>query len=256
MNMLSLEEITRSDTVFDNQFTLESPPVLMWTRKFKNRAIIPQIFQGINEKLQTPSKLNSLIAGTMWHLFSSRVIKLMCVCAGKLSNNEIRHYVIQPIFEELGKRNHRMIHPDIFLDCLDDLDIDQKQRASLYISHSSKLPLNWLEERINSANSDAEILGIMLGLEINAEENILTLSKALSYDPSSKEIVHKSKFFRIHFVAEQEHIRLNVANFLRFCPSSQNKQDFLKGFDTSISFWRTYWNEVTRMIEVEAFQLR
>ena len=101
------------------------------------------------------------------------------------------------------------------------------------------------------AKTDARVLGILLGLEIDAEENISTIASALSHDEKSKTIIDESPFFRIHRVAEVEHIRLDVSNFLRFCPTEQSKEDFMEGFDAAVQFWRFFWQGMTKIIDKE-----
>jgi len=246
-----IENSVRSDRVFDNIFTLDSEEVQNWTAHFKKRAKIEEIFKPIWEQMRNPSLICRNIVGTFWHQFSALVPKIMCTGAGKLSNNEMRHYVIQPIFEELGKRNHKAIHPDIFLDCIDEIGISSKIRYDLLKLHLYKLPLLFLENSMGTSITDHETLGIFLGLEINAVENIETLIDSLSHSEESKKQILNSTFFRIHRVAEEEHIRLNIANFLRFCPSEYDKDNFLKGFDISVFFWKKYWQCISDIINVE-----
>ena len=248
---LTLEQVVRTDKVFDNVYTIDSPEVIRWTNLFKDLAGIENMFMPISEINQSPSQLTAAVVGTFWHQFSDLAPKVMCIGAGKLDSNEMRHYVIQPIYEELGKRRHQNIHPDKFLECIKDIGIDDKRRLSLIRQYSSRIPLLYLSNAMETAASDQEILGIFLGLEINAEENIETLIDSLSYNPIIEEQVLNSWFFRVHRVAEEEHTRLNVANFLRFSPREDQKDQFKKGFHKSVFFWKKYWEEVSNIIRLE-----
>jgi hypothetical protein len=249
--LLNLEMIVRSDRVFENEYKAESPEVIEWTNSFYHRANVNEIFAITWEKIKNNDKNNSAIIGTFWHHFSSLAPKVMSIAAGKVSNNLIRHYIVQIIFEELGSRNHRLIHPDIFLDCLYELDVNDQERNRIITKYVHKMPFQSLLSIMDNANSDSKILGILLGLEIDAEENITTIHDGLIYNEKSMNVVKKSSFFRIHKIAEKEHIRLNVANFLKFCPTDENKQDFLEGFDEAVNFWRIYWASISEIIDMD-----
>ncbi len=248
---LTLEEVVKTDKVFDNIFTIDSPEVIYWTNLFKDLANIDKMFMPISEINKSPSLLAATVVGTFWHQFSAMAPKVMCIGAGKLDSNEMRHYVIQPIYEELGKRRHQNIHPDKFLDCIREIGIYDEKRLSLIRQYSSRIPLLYLRNAMETASSDQEILGIFLGLEINAEENIETLIDSLSYNSIIRERVLNSWFFRVHRVAEEEHTRLNVANFLRFSPTEDQKAQFKKGFHKSVFFWKKYWEEISNVIKLE-----
>lgn len=247
----NLEMIVRSDRVFERAYESTSPEVIEWTDFFYKRAKIEDIFKEIWDQLKSKDKLKAEVVGTFWHHFSSLAPQVMSMAAYKVSNNSMRHYIVQVIFEELGSRNHRMIHPDLFLDCLTEIGVKDNRRDELVRKYLSLASFEYLLNIMNDAKSDSKILGILLGLEIDAEENISTILDALSYDTSSDEIANKSSFFRIHKIVEIEHIRLDVSNFLRFCPNEKDKNDFMLGFDEAVSFWKMYWNGISSVIDRE-----
>jgi chlorite dismutase len=250
--ILNLEMIVRSDRVFEEVFKADSPKVLEWTQFFHERAKIDHIFGRTWEHLNTKKKMHAEVVGTFWHHFSSLAPQIMCIAASKVSNNLMRHYIVQIIYEELGSRNHRLIHPDLFLDCLADIGVSDSRRSDLVVRHLFKVSLGMLLKMMNEAQSDSELLGILLELEIDAEENIATILKALCFDEASEYSANKSSFFRIHKIAEAEHIRLDVANFLRFCPTEDDKREFIKGFDHAVFFWKMYWKGIADIIEAES----
>lgn len=247
----NLELIVRSDRVFEKVYDDKSPEVLFWTSYFSKRANISDIFNEIWLRLANKKKLHAEVIGTFWHHFSSLAPQVMSLAAYKVSNNLIRHYIVQVVFEELGSRNHRMVHPDLFLDCLLEIGVEDGRREELVRKYLNSVSLSYLQKSMNDARSDSKILGILLGLEIDAEENISTILDALSYDDMSSELANKSPFFRIHKVVETEHIRLDVANFLRFCPGEREKAEFKEGFDEAVLFWRMYWAGIASIIDRE-----
>ena len=249
--ILNLEMIVRSDRVFEDIYDANSPTVIKETQGFSERAKISTIFSETWRRLSTRSKVNAEVIGTFWHHFSSLAPQVMCIAAAKVSNNLMRHYIVQIIFEELGSRKYKMIHSDIFLDCLQELKVTDSRRGQLVNKYLPLLSFDYLLKIMNEADSDSKLLGILLGLEIDAEENISTVFDALSSDEEAGKITQESLFFRIHKVVEVEHIRLDVANYLRFCPTPKEKEEFQEGFDEAVLFWKMFWDGITRIIDKE-----
>jgi hypothetical protein len=248
----NLEMIVRSDRVFESIYDKDSQEVIEWTKSFTKRANIPDIFGEISKRLSTKKYLHAEIVGTFWHHFSALAPQVMSLAAAKVDNNLIRHYIVQIIFEELGTRNHRVIHPDLFLDTIESIGISSERRQVLVGRHLPKLGFNMLSQIMDEAKSNSEILGILLGLEIDANENIQTIFDALAYNDQTSIKIKVTPFFKIHHIAEDEHIRLNVANFLRFCQTESEKEKFFLGFDKAVVFWNHYWNAMSEIIDREA----
>lgn len=248
----NIEMIVRSDRVFEAVYDKNSAEVIEWTAHFTKRANIPEIFSEIGKRISTKKFLHTEIVGTFWHHFSALAPQVMSMASAKVDNNLMRHYIVQIIFEELGTRNHRLIHPDLFLDAIESVGVTTQRRKELVGKHLSKLGFNELCAIMNEAKTNSEILGILLGLEIDANENIQSIYDALIFSTEAEEILDKTPFFKIHRIAEDEHIRLDVANFLRFCQTEEEKADFTQGFDKAVLFWKNYWNAMACIIDVEA----
>lgn len=252
LNMIqNIEMIVRSDRVFETVYDKDSPEVIEWTRYFTVRANIPTIFSSIETRISCPKFLHAEVVGTFWHHFSALGPQVMSLGAAKVDNNLIRHYIVQILFEELGTRNHRLIHPDLFLDTIESIGVRDLRRNEIVANHLFKMNFDFLISTMNEAKTNSEILGVLLGLEINANENIQTIFDALSYNNEIRRIIQETPFFKIHRIAEDEHIRIDVANFLRFCQNEQQKSDFIAGFDKSVLFWKNYWNAMARVIDLE-----
>lgn len=247
----NIEMIVRSDRVFENIYDKDSAEVIEWTDRFSKRANIPTIFNEIGKRIATKKFLNAEIVGTFWHHFSALAPQVMSIAAAKVDSNLMRHYIVQIIFEELGTRNHRLIHPDLFLDTIEEIGVTKERRKNLVKKYLAILGLDNLVSVMNGAKTNSEILGILLGLEIDANENIQTIFDSLAFDDEAEVKVKHTPFFKIHRIAEDEHIRIDVANFLRFCQTDKEKGEFTQGFDKAVSFWKNYWDAMAQIIDRE-----
>ena len=171
-----------------------------------------------------------------------------------MTSLRLRHYIVQILFEELGTRNHRLIHSDIFLDTIESIGIESEIRRRLIEKYLSQFGFDSLISTMNEAENNSEILGILLGLEIDANENIQTVFNSLAFDAEIRFKIQNDSFFKIHRIAEDEHIRLDVANFLRFCRTSEEKDEFISGFDKAVKFWRGFWSAMVNVIDEESIQ--
>lgn len=248
----NIEMIVRSDRVFENVYDKDSVEVVEWTEKFSNRANIPAIFSEIVKRIATKKFLHAEIVGTFWHHFSALAPQVMSIASAKVNNNLMRHYIVQIIFEELGTRNHRVIHPDLFLDAIESIGVTSERRKVLIEKYLPDIGFDFLVSIMNGAKTNSEILGILLGLEIDANENIQTIFDSLSFDADTEAKINNTTFFKIHRIAEDEHIRIDVANFLRFCQSDNEKEEFTQGFDKAVLFWKNYWDAMAQIIDMEA----
>lgn len=237
------------DRVVDKKFPLDHPEVIDWTNYFYKNATVPQIFQPIHNNPLYGTIHSTNIVGSMWSIFSEFMPKFLCLAAAKVRNNEIRHYIVQVAFEELGSRNVDHLHSKMFDECLRMAGCTKEAQEIFNSNFKNIVPLQLLWDELEKTNSTETILGIGLGLEIPAVENIETIFHSLAHNEESKEKLQKSLFFRIHRVNEEEHIRLNVANFLRFCPEKRQKEDFIKGFNLAISFWKIFWGNADQLIQ-------
>src|SRR5262249_52308688 len=101
--------------------------------------------------------------------------------------------------------------------------------------------LDRLRGALEAAESDALVLGMLLGFELPAIDNISSVFLSVAHDAEAESKLARTKFFRLHMALEVEHVRLTVANFLRFCPTEREKAEFTAGFTAGIAFWRDYW---------------
>ncbi len=241
-------EVDAYQGVEEKTFHFSHESVVHQTEYFTNIMANRKIFETYESDLPAASVTKAKVVGIFWHQFSEFMPWFLCRAASKVATNEVRHYVIQTAFEELGMRQSDKIHADMFWKSALIAGITENDRAT-YCDHSSiKVALNFLKSEIEKYTTDAQILGILLGLEIPAKENIECIYKSLCYDENVKFMLDKSEFFRIHREIEIEHVRLTVSNFLRFCIHDQQKNDFNQGFHAGLDFWDFFWKSVSRQI--------
>ena len=83
-------------------------------------------------------------------------------------------------------------------------------------------------------------------MEIPANENIETLFHAVKYDIEENDL-EDTEFFKVHRENEDEHIELNLKSY-QSIQGAEQKEEFLKGFDDAILFWKNFWKEASTQI--------
>ena len=234
----------------EEQFTADNHEVVRWTEFFHSRVKAKKIFEDFEES-QPSSASRARVVGVYWQRFSAFMPWFLCEAAARVSTNEKRHYVIQTAFEELGMRNVREIHPEMFWSTAKQAGVLEADRSRLVRIESGIEVLRGLKAAILSASDDETIMGLLLGLEIPAEENIETVFRSLAHTEEKKQLLEVSKFFQLHRQIEIEHVRLTVSNFLRFCQTEEEQKRFISGFDQGVSFWAHFWADVATAISAE-----
>ncbi len=237
--MASVAKVLGYSGTIESIFTVNHPDVINWTNYFHQKMNEREIFENFASNLPKDITTASIIA-TGWHAFSIFMPQFLCQAAAMVSNNLARHYVVQGAFEELGMRDSTQIHPDLFWAAIMSAEITRNDTVASKQSLISAA-LNDLKGKLLSYESDMQIFGVLLGLEIPAVENIETLFTSIAYDDNAKMMLGKSMFFILHREIEGEHIRLAVSNFLRFQQSKQDTDDFVLGFMAGIQFWSDFW---------------
>lgn len=236
----------------ESTYTANHPDVVSWTQEFERRVSEKNIFDTFVALHSAASREKSATVGVLWHRFSEFMPWFLCQAAATVSNNEKRHYVIQTAFEELGMRDAGEIHPDMFWTAAQTAGVTVEDRERIRLVQEPTAVLNGLRSALLGTRTDAEVLGLLLGLEIPAIENIETILKSLSHDDETAIKLNEHKFFKLHRQIEIEHVRLTVANFLRFCTTEAEKTLFIKGFDSGLEFWRQFWTTAATTISCEA----
>lgn len=235
-------QIARSmgyNQTFEDVYTADHPDVRQWTetlREIMKRAVLNDI------ECLLPKNINTArMIATGWHAFSEIMPWVLSCAATMVSNNHIRHYIIQAAYEELGMRNYNEIHADIFWKSAISINVAKPAIEILKEDSELRKSLNYLRRKLQSYNHDMEVLGILAGLECPAVENIIAVMSAMSYDKNASEILKTDIFFILHTQIEEEHIRLTTANFMRFKRTETDRDKFMVGFNDGLNFWKKFW---------------
>jgi hypothetical protein len=148
----------------------------------------------------------------------------------KSNSREVFSRLISISNEEMGDGKVKLIHSDLFRSACASVGIVIDEDCEV-------LALDILHRSIEKKSTDSYLLGIHLGLEIIANENIKNLINAID------ENISQTPFFQIHLVNEDEHIQKCVNNFYEFCTTEYEKSDFMSGFELSVLFWKEFWKE-------------
>lgn len=232
-------------------YTTSHPDVIRWSQVFTDRFQSLRIFERFLEDHPEQSPAKARVVGVHWHNFSDAVPWVLCQLSALLADNHKRHYAIQTAFEELGMRDEAEIHADLFWHTARLAGLTDEDRVRLLADKGMRKAMEFLRKAVLSCKTDSEVLGLLLGLEIPARENIETIFSSLEHRPELAKPLAQTKFFKFHRVIESEHIRLTVANFLRFCKTDREKAEFTHGCDLGLRFWESYWSGMSKLVAKE-----
>ncbi len=235
---MSIQEYTPTQ---EKIFKMDHPEVVSTTALFHAEVMSRQIFERFEITAGDQSYEKAVAVAGAWHAFSEFMPWFLCEASARVSNNRIRHYVIQTAFEELGMRREDEIHHEMFWSAAEEVGIGRNVRDRYSRDPKVMGALQMLRETILNTTSDAEILGLLLGLEMPAEENIDTVFFSMSYSEEAERRLGETHFFKIHKMIEIEHVRLTISNYLRFCGTDKRKAQYRTGFEAGTHFWDKFW---------------
>jgi hypothetical protein len=227
------------EKVYENSYNTADQD--RWLQFFTEIAQADVIFSGIRKSLENRNIELARRSGKLWYEFSAFMPYFLTKAASQLDTNEQRAYITQVAYEELGYGDPEKMHYLDFEKALMAAGIDKSEAGEVSVA----VLLDGLKECLLHKTDDAGVLGMCLGLEIIANENIDSLFESLAYNEEARKSLSQSIFFKIHRVNEDDHIALNVANFIRFCDTEEKRNSFIYGFKESTAFWQKYWSKVS-----------
>ncbi|NML18024.1 iron-containing redox enzyme family protein [Azohydromonas caseinilytica] len=234
----------------ETEYDYDHPEVIYWTRHFMDEARKRNVFANIKA---TQSLRRSLVAAetmaTAWYDFTRFVPTFITKAVTLTDDPERQHHLIQIAYDELGGRDKDFIHSKLFLEAIQLIGVRVVPGSS---TSSIKEILKVLDRALMATKSQWGIVGLLLSFEIIAEENIETLFNGLCHEDGCVAPLSETPFFMIHRADETEHIRHSVANFLRFCKTDAQREEFKQSFDEGIDFWHRFWDQCSRLINIEA----
>lgn len=226
------------------------PDVIFWTTHFLSEANKRNVFANIKATLEIRRSLVSAeTMATAWYDFTRYVPTFITKAVAQTDDPERQHHLIQIAYDELGGRDKDFIHSKLFLDAIAEIGVKIVPHQS---GSSIKEVLRVLDKTLTATHSQWGIVGLLLSFEIIAEENIETLFMGLCYRDECEQTLSASPFFKIHRADETEHIRHSIANFLRFCSTEAQREEFKRSFDEGIDFWHRFWDQCARLIHLES----
>jgi hypothetical protein len=208
-------------------------PLILSLNEFKSIAHDKQVFDLQPERNKTISKQ----VADFWYSFSNMIPSLLAQSANELDRPSERETLLTIAAEENGEVDG-IPHFKMFSNACSLIGIDPQ------LMH-----LKVLEDLMIFAQKSRnhQTLGLCFGLEVIANENISFLLKSLSNNSSEFELLSVSTFFEIHRSNEDTHIDMNFKNFQMFCITSEEKSNFMSGFDYALAFWKSFWFQATNV---------
>ncbi|MFC4160303.1 iron-containing redox enzyme family protein [Chitinimonas lacunae] len=232
------------------EYDYDHPKVVFWTKHFMDEAQKRNVFTNIHATVAARrSQIAAETMATAWYDFTRFVPVFLTKAVALTDDPERQHHLIQIAYDELGGRDKAFIHSNLFLEAIEEIDIGLVAGST---GSSIKEILRVLDRTLVSTQSQYGIVGLLMSFEIIAEENIETLFDGLCYAEGCAEKLSATPFFKIHRADETEHIRHSVANFLRFCQTDTQREEFKRSFDEGIDFWHRFWDQCARLINLEA----
>jgi hypothetical protein len=183
-----------------------------------------------------------------WYDFTRYVPVFLTKAVSQTDDPERQHHLIQIAYDELGGADKSRIHSKLFLEAIASVGIRIKPCMS---GSSVKEITRVLDKALVQTKSQYGIIGLLMSFEIIAEQNIETLFEGLCYSDECRATLSDTLFFSIHRMDESEHIRHSVANYLRFCETDTQREEFKRSFDEGIDFWHRFWDQTARLINLE-----
>ena len=213
---------------------------------FKKRAKIEQILSHEN-LIATPGA--KVVVGKMWYQFSKFMPFLLGIAARKVTSKDEKNRIRDIAFEEMGEGDYEKRHSKIFLEAVSMSNKKYRSWKKTIMEQESSIQtlLATLEHSVRNAKNQEYILGLCLGLEIPANENIEALFQSVRHDIDADKL-ENTDFFRAHRQNEDKHIEKNLKSFRSILNKNQLNA-FMDGFDNAISFWKSFWKMAS--VEVE-----
>ena len=227
------------------QATLPSDDEVSSYIEFFNDLSQPQkIFTPFRSALPGRNQTQARIVGALWYHLSEAIVNILCLALSKLENPHIRHLVAQTVYEELGEDSAENIHTDLLRQMLHIAGVHDADILRWSGHEGVNQAIDALMSELEGCESDAEICGLLLGMEIIAYQNVDNVIDYLSHDEQVSAAVQDTAWARLHHQLEEGHIRRAVSVFVRHVPELTNQRQFVRTFMRTIRFWSDFWGEI------------
>ncbi|MCG8424006.1 MAG: iron-containing redox enzyme family protein [Proteobacteria bacterium] len=231
-------DIVRVDT--------EAEAVAYYMKFFTELAQPNRLFDSFRDAVPEKTPERAKIVGSLWYHLSEAIVDVLCLALAKLENPRIRHFVVQTAYEELGESSESKIHTDLLRDSLLVADVDENDILAWSGYPDVRDAITSLRDNLDACTSDAEICGVLLGMELIAYENIGNVVDYLSYSDEVARLVAATEWVRLHNTLEEAHIERSVSIFVRYVTSYTARRKFVGKFIQVMHFWERFWASIAR----------
>lgn len=208
-----------------------------------------QIFAPMQAIMEGRNKAECKVVGALWYHLSEAIVDILCIALAKLKNPMIRHLVVQTAYEELGETSPDNIHTDLLREMLHKADITDVDILRWSGHEGVNEAISSLKSQLWNAKTDAEICGILLGMEIIAYNNVDCVVDHLSRNEEVSELVRNTPWTTMHHQLEEGHIRRAVSVFVDYIPNLTGQRDSVAAFMSTIRFWEDFWGEIAATVQ-------
>lgn len=203
-----------------------------------------RIFKAFRDAVPERGPVEAQVIGALWYHLSEAIVDILCIALAKLNNPRIRHLVVQTVYEELGEGSLDQLHTDLLRAMLLLAGIEDSHILRWSGHEGINRTLDSLKADLEACGSDAEICGLLLGMELVAYQNVDNVIDYLSYSKEVGAAVSDTPWARLHHQLEEGHIRRAVSVFALYVPDFGSQRKFVRTFMCTIRFWEQFWREI------------
>ena len=218
--------------------------IQQYIRFFNDLSEPERIFEAFRAGVPEKSPNNAKVIGALWYHLSETIVDVLCVALAKLRTPHIRHLVAQTVYEELGEASPDLIHTDLLRRMLLVADVDDVDILRWSGHAGVNRTIDSLMTELHGCSSDAEICGLLLGMELIAYQNVDNVIDYLSFNSEVGAAVSDTPWARLHHQLEEGHIRRAVSIFVDHVPELHEQRPFVRTFMSTIRFWEDFWGEI------------
>ncbi len=211
---------------------------------FRRSANAEAIFDGFRRRVIRRDVTRARVVGGLWYHLSEHIVDVLCTALAGLSDPHIRHLVVQTAYEELGENDPNHIHTDLLRETLAVASVSGEDILTWSGHPTIRRLMTDMMEQLRSYQTDAEIAGMLLGMELVAYENIDLVVDYLGHEPAVAEKLAGTRWVRLHHQLEEQHIRRAVGVFVDRVKAPHDQRRFMAAFVDTMDFWRSFWGTI------------
>ena len=202
------------------------------------------IFRAFQAAVPEKTADHAKVIGSLWYHLSEAIVDILCVALAKLKKPRIRHLVAQTVYEELGESSIDSIHTNLLRDMLLLARVDDTDILRWSGHEGINREIDALKGDLEACETDAEICGLLLGMELIAYQNVDTVIDYLSFNEAVGVAVRETPWARLHHQLEEGHIRRAVSVFVDDVPELTSQRHFVRTFMRTMRFWSEFWGQI------------